>query len=82
MMQNELIALYKRIAEELDNNAKFYQRIKDNNNQWDEEKRQEISIENKVLLRERNDLGEILWHSGIDTKKLSVANESTKKEQL
>jgi hypothetical protein len=78
MMQDELTALYKRIVDELETNIKYLQNIKGSNNTWDIRKMNEITTENLVLLRERNDLGEILWHSGIDTRKLSVANGEKK----
>ena len=70
MMQDELIAPYKRIVEELEKNIEYMQKIKTSTNQWDLRKMNELSAEKTVLLRERNDIGEILWHSGIDTKTL------------
>jgi hypothetical protein len=70
MMQDELIALYKRIVAELESNISYMQTIKTSKNEWDLRKVNELSAENRVLLRERNDLGEILWHSGIDTRTL------------
>ena len=68
--QEELVALYKRVVTELENNLKFIQDHKGTKSTWDMDIVNTLIISDRVLISERNDIGEILWHSGIDTSKL------------
>jgi hypothetical protein len=79
-IQEELSALYLRVVKDLENNLKFIQDHKGTKSAWDMDIMNTLVISNRVLISERNDIGEILWHSGIDAQKLSISQEQKGKE--
>ena len=65
-LQTELIALYQITVKELENDQKWIQDHKTSPSQWDQDIIKTLTVSCRCLINKRNDIGEILWHSGID----------------
>ena len=66
--EKAMVKFYQNIETTIEKNIKFIQDNKNSESLWDKKICETLVIENRALLKQRNDFGVILWRFGIDAR--------------